>query len=235
MSESESSDNKSKDTTECMERADLNDETDHYEQKLKHIEWEYSNSMIKDWPKIRDKKLFFRREIARLKKFKNEKETATSSSPMVNNNIASEEKDIDKNKNIDQSYKNKAISEEEQWDINNKLLTEIYEEEELMKEMLIEEENYDASEEYSDFINSQDDIGLHNLENAMEAMEVENSKRKRTQYGSTSVKEEGPQERPSRSAGRWPPEKVDFQPSYILGQYRHMGTKGRDFEKLVQF
>jgi hypothetical protein len=64
---------------------------------------------------------------------------------------------------------------------------------------------------------------------------VENSKRKRTQYGSTSVKEEGPQERPTRSAGKWPPEKDDFQPSYIPGQYRHMGTKRRDFEKPVEF
>jgi hypothetical protein len=74
--------------------------------------------------------LFFIREIARLKKFKNEKETATSSSPKVNNNIASKVEDIDKNRNIDQSHKNKAISEEEHWDINNKILTESYEEEE---------------------------------------------------------------------------------------------------------
>jgi hypothetical protein len=37
MSEPESSDNKSKDTIECMERTDLNNEINHYEQKLKHI------------------------------------------------------------------------------------------------------------------------------------------------------------------------------------------------------
>jgi hypothetical protein len=49
-----------------MERTDLNNEINHSEQKLKHIEWEYSNSMIKHWPKIRDKELFFIREIARL-------------------------------------------------------------------------------------------------------------------------------------------------------------------------
>ena len=68
MSDSEFSDNKGKDVTECMEKADLDDEINHCEQKLKHIEWEYSNSMTKDWPMIREKELFFIREIARLKK-----------------------------------------------------------------------------------------------------------------------------------------------------------------------
>uniref|UniRef100_A0ACD5W3H8 Uncharacterized protein n=1 Tax=Avena sativa TaxID=4498 RepID=A0ACD5W3H8_AVESA len=81
----------------------------------------------------------------------------------------------------------------------------------------------------------QDEVGLHNLENAMEAMEVENSKRKRSTYGETSVKREGERERSTRSAGKWPPEKDDFQPSYIPEQYRYMGTKRRNFEKPVQF
>jgi hypothetical protein len=173
--------------------------------------------------------LFFIREIARLKKKKYEK-NITSSSYIVNKDTSNE------NININQDHKDKALSEEEQWDINNKLLSESYEEEEkLVNEMLAEEENYDATEEYSDFINSLDEVGLHNLENAMEAMEVESGKRKRSEYGSTSIKEEGPKERPTRSAGNWPPEKEDFQPTYIPGQYRHMGSKRRDFEKPVQF
>jgi hypothetical protein len=155
--ESEFSDNRSKDTTECMEKADLDSEINHYEQKLKQIEWEYNNSMIKDWPKIRENELFFIREIARLKRRKYEK-NMTSSSYTVNKDTGN------KNKNIVQEHKDKDLSEEEQWDIINKLLTESYEEEEkLMKEMLAEEENYDASEEYSDFINSLDEVGLHNL------------------------------------------------------------------------
>ena len=53
-----------------MEKVNLEDEINHCEAKLKHIEWEYSNSMIKDWPKIREKELFFIREIARLNKLK---------------------------------------------------------------------------------------------------------------------------------------------------------------------
>uniref|UniRef100_A0ACD5W4D0 Uncharacterized protein n=1 Tax=Avena sativa TaxID=4498 RepID=A0ACD5W4D0_AVESA len=81
----------------------------------------------------------------------------------------------------------------------------------------------------------QDEVGLHNLENKMEAMEVENRKRKRSTYGETSVKREGERERSTRSAGKWPPEKDDFQPSYIPKQYRYMGTKRRNFEKPVEF
>jgi len=75
-----------------MERADLDDEINHWEEKLKHIGWEYNNSMTKEWPKIREKELFFIREIARLKKLRNEKKQAASSSIMLNNNITPEEK-----------------------------------------------------------------------------------------------------------------------------------------------
>ena len=57
-----------------------------------------------------------------------------------------------------------------------------------MKEMLIEDPNYDDSEQNSDFLNSLDDVGLHNLENAMEAMEVESSHKRKRAYGETSVK-----------------------------------------------
>jgi hypothetical protein len=52
MSESEFSDNRCKDAIECMEKANQDNEITHWEGKLKHIEWEYNNSMIKDWPKI---------------------------------------------------------------------------------------------------------------------------------------------------------------------------------------
>ena len=233
VSDSEYSDNKNKGTTECMEKADLDDDINHWETKLKHIEWEYNNTMIKDWPKIREKQLFFIREIARLKKLKNEKKPTTSSAKIAKDNI--ETKNMDKNNDNTHNHKNKAICEEEQWDINNKILTESYEEEEeLIKEAMLEEEVYDYSEENSYFLNSLDEVGLHNLDNAMEAMEVESSKRKRV-FGETSVKREGERERPTRAAGQWPPEKDDFQPTYIPGQYKHMGSKRRDFERPVQF
>ena len=81
-----------------------------------------------------------------------------------------------------------------------------------------------------------DDEILHNLDNAMEAMEVDLGGHKiRRGYGESSVKREGERERPTRSAGKWPPEKDDYQPTYIPGQYTFMGSKRRGFEKVVQF
>uniref|UniRef100_A0A453HM05 Uncharacterized protein n=1 Tax=Aegilops tauschii subsp. strangulata TaxID=200361 RepID=A0A453HM05_AEGTS len=144
---------------------------------------------------------------------------------------------INNNNNKDKNIVQKeVVSEEEQWEINNKLLLESYEEEEeLIKEMWLEDERYDDSEQNSNFYNSLDDVGLHNLDNAMEAMEVENRGKRRTGYGESFVKREGERERPTRSAGQWPPEKDDYQPMYIPGQYRYVGTKRRDFEKPVQF
>uniref|UniRef100_A0A452XR55 Uncharacterized protein n=1 Tax=Aegilops tauschii subsp. strangulata TaxID=200361 RepID=A0A452XR55_AEGTS len=180
MSESEINDDKNKGVSECMEKANLEDEINHWEKKLKHIEWEYSHSMTKDWPKIRERELFIIREIARLKKLKNDKKFATSSSTMEDKIIASAETKanaiINKNAIINNNNKDKnivqeeeVISEEEQWDINNKLLLESYEEEEeLIKEIWLEDERYDDSEQNSDFYNSLDDVGLHNLDNAME-------------------------------------------------------------------
>ena len=160
ISQSENSDDKNKGATEFMEKVDLDNEIIHWENKLKHIEWEYSNSMTTDWPKIREKEVYFIREIARLKKLKDEKKFASSRSTKPNTTSVSKKKsdasnnnkaiidnnnnkdnNSNKDKNIVESHKNEDISEEEQWNINNKLLLESYEEEaELMKEILIEDE-----------------------------------------------------------------------------------------------
>ena len=78
MSETEISNDKNKGVTECMEKTNIDDEIIHWEKKLKHIEWEYSHSMTTDWPKIRERELFFIREIARLKRQK-----ARKSKPLV--------------------------------------------------------------------------------------------------------------------------------------------------------
>ena len=65
-------------------------------------------------------------------------------------------------------------------------------------------------------------------------MEVDSSAMRKR--GETSMKREE-RERPTRRAGDWPPppETGNFQPTYILGQYRYMGSKRRDFERPVQF
>jgi hypothetical protein len=84
-------------------------------------------------------------------------------------------------------------------------------------------------------MDSLDDEGIHNLDNATEAMEVDFGKSKRARYGESSVKNEGEMERPSRVSRNWPPEKDDYPYNYIPGQYTYMGTKRREFEKSVRF
>ncbi|XP_024313504.1 uncharacterized protein LOC104581709 isoform X1 [Brachypodium distachyon] len=61
------------------------------------------------------------------------------------------------------------------------------------------------------------------------------TRKRRRAYGDSSVKSEGARERPTRAGRKWPLEKDDFQPTYIPGQYKYMGSRRRDFEKPVQF
>jgi hypothetical protein len=119
--------------------------------------------------------------------------------------------------------------------INEKILSDSFEEEEFINEATKDIFNYDASEQLKNFINSLNDEGIHNLDNATEAMEVDFRKSKRARYGESSVKNEGEMERPYRVSGNWPPEKDDYPYNYILGQYAYMGTKRREFEKSVKF
>ena len=76
-------------------------------------------------------------------------------------------------------------------------------------------------------------FSLQDKDNAIEAMELDpgSSKRRR----GSEIKTEGEKERPSRMSGTWPPEKDELAYSYIPGQYKYMGSKGRQFEKTVQF
>jgi hypothetical protein len=85
------------------------------------------------------------------------------------------------------------------------------EEEEFINEAIKEIFDYDASEQLKDFMNYLDDEGIHNLNNATKAMEVDFEKSKRARYGESSVK----MERPSRVSGNWPPEKDDYPYNYI--------------------
>jgi Rps23 Pro-64 3,4-dihydroxylase Tpa1-like proline 4-hydroxylase len=108
------------------------------------------------------------------------------------------------------------------------------EEEEFINEATKEIFDYDASEQLKDFMNYLDDEGIHNLENATEAMEVDIGKSKRARHGESSVKNKGERERPSRVAGNWP-QKEDYPYNYIPCQYAYMGLKRREFEKTIKF
>jgi hypothetical protein len=48
--------------------------------------------------------------------------------------------------------------------------------------------DYDALEQLKDFMNSLDDEGIHNIDNATEPMEVDFGKSKRARYGESSKK-----------------------------------------------
>ena len=58
---------------EYMDTSDIDTQIKHYEQTLKNVRIEYDKSMIHEWSKIREKELYFIREIARLKKLQKDK------------------------------------------------------------------------------------------------------------------------------------------------------------------
>jgi hypothetical protein len=127
-----------------------------------------------------------------------------------NNMVRLGENEIEKDSN-----KEKQSNEDDQWDINEKLLLDSFEEEEeeftnetikeifdydaseqlkdfmnsfVINETIKEIFDYDASEQLKDFMNSFDDEGIHNLENATEAMEVDIGKSKRARHDESSIK-----------------------------------------------
>jgi hypothetical protein len=71
--------------------------------------------------------------------------------------------------------KEKQNNEDEQWEINEKILSDSFEEEEeeFINEATKEIFDYDALEQLKDFMNSLDDEGIPNLDNATKAMEVD--------------------------------------------------------------
>jgi hypothetical protein len=72
--------------------------------------------------------------------------------------------------------KAKQNNEDEQWEINEKILSDSFEEEEeeeFINEATKEIFDYDALEQLKDFMNSLDDEGIPNLDNATKAMEVD--------------------------------------------------------------
>lgn len=89
--------------------------------------------------------------------------------------------------------------------------------------------NYNDSEKNPNFYNSLDDEGVHNLENAMEAIQVDLARgKKRRSYGESLVKSEGERERHTRPIGQWPLEREIMNP-HTSGGYKYMGSKSRIF------
>ena len=249
-SESNIEENRRHSVCEFMEKLDIDNEIKHYEQKLSKIPDEYNTSMLCEWSAIREKEIYFRREIYRLNKIKKERELndkkhkasvvikkwKDESIPKdVQSHKAKSDLDTHKgkvmidNKELKLQKENEVkienteedvISEDEQWEINNKYLLESY-----------EEKDEDMNESYSKDLEIH--MSLQDKDNAIEAMDLDASSSKRRR--GPEIKTEEEKERHSRMSGTWPPEKEEPAYSYIPGQYKYMGSKRRQFEKTVQF
>ncbi|RCV34925.1 hypothetical protein SETIT_7G197200v2 [Setaria italica] len=112
--------------------------------------------------------------------------------------------------------------------INNKILLESYEEED---EDIIEIHSSKSESHILSLRNEE----LYNKDTAIEAMDIDPSPSKRRREQERDIKIEGETDRPSRKSGNWPPEKEEPIYTYIPGQYKHMGSKRREFERTVQF
>ena len=106
---------------------DLDNQIQYYEKKLSMIHDEYKTSMTCKWSAIREKELFFRREICRLDNIKKEIELKNKyfTTPVVikkqEDELKTKDKETHKVKEIVQINNIEYITnKEEQWKINNK-------------------------------------------------------------------------------------------------------------------
>jgi hypothetical protein len=132
---------------------------------------EYNNTMICEWPTVRERKLYFYRELSRLQRLRKNKEVAIEHLETKKNMVI-----LVENKPEEINDKEKQNDEDEHWKINEKILSDTFkekEEEDFINEAIKEIFDYDASEQLKDFMNSLDDEGIHNLDNATEAMDVD--------------------------------------------------------------
>uniref|UniRef100_K3ZF30 Uncharacterized protein n=1 Tax=Setaria italica TaxID=4555 RepID=K3ZF30_SETIT len=224
---------------EFMEKLDIDNEIKHYEKKLSKVQDEYNTSMICEWCASREKELYFRRELYRLNKIKKERELNNKRANMpimkhettlkhVSDKNSKIQKELENNKERVKEEEEVVISEEDQWEINNKILLESYEEED---EDIIEIHS-SKSESHIHYLGNEE---LCNKDAAIEAMDIDPSPSKRRREQERDIKIEGERDRPSRKPGNWPPEKEEPTYNYIPGQYKHMGSKRREFERTVQF
>jgi len=234
-SEAKLEENRRHSICEFMEKLDIDNEINHYKQKLSKIHDEYKTSMICKWAAIRERELYFRREICRLENIKKDRELNAKKfsipikkndfvSKQIDNRVREVQKELEHSKDKINDIEENDISEDEQWEINNKLLLESYEEE--------DDDTIEICSNSITLINPLENKELHN-NNAIEAMEIDPSSSKRRR--GPKIKIEGESERPTRKPGTWPPEKEEPAYRYIPGQYKHMGSKRREFEKKVQF
>jgi hypothetical protein len=103
---------------------DLDIEISYCKNKLNEISMEYNSTMLSEWPTSRERELYFYRELYRLQKLKKDKEVAIELLENKNNMII---RVANKPENLN---KEKESNEDEQWDLNEKILLDSFKEEE---------------------------------------------------------------------------------------------------------
>jgi hypothetical protein len=100
--------------SEFMEKLDLDIEISYCKNRLKEISMEYNSTMLSEWPTLRERELYFYRELYRLQKLKKDKEAGIELLENKNNMVILVE---NKPENLN---KEKRSNEDEQWDLNEK-------------------------------------------------------------------------------------------------------------------
>jgi hypothetical protein len=163
--------------SEFMEKPDLDIEISYCKDKLKNISMEYNSTMICEWSTLRENELYFYIELSRLQVLKKNKEAIIEHLETKKNMVI-----LVENKPEEINDKERQNNEDEQWEINKKILSDNFEEkeeEEFINETIKQIFDYDALEQLKESMDSLDDKGIHNLDNATEAMEVDFRKSKR--------------------------------------------------------
>jgi hypothetical protein len=111
--EKEPIENRRHTVSEFMEKSDLDVEISYCTDKLKEMSMEYNSTMICEWPTVREKELYFYRELFRLQMLKKNKVAIKHLETKKNMVILVENKPEEINKE-------KQNNEDEQWEINKK-------------------------------------------------------------------------------------------------------------------
>jgi hypothetical protein len=123
-------------------KPDLDIEISYFKDKLKEISMKYNSTMICEWPTLREMELYFYRELFRLQRLKKDKEAIIELLETKKNMVI-----LVENKPEEVIDKGKQSNEDEQWEINEKMLLDSFKEkevEEFINEATKEIFDYDA-------------------------------------------------------------------------------------------
>jgi hypothetical protein len=123
-------------------KPDLDIEISYFKDKLKEISMKYNSTMICEWPTLREMELYFYRELFRLQRLKKDKEAIIELLETKKNMVI-----LVENKPEEVIDKEKQSNEDEQWEINEKMLLDSFKEkevEEFINEATKEIFDYDA-------------------------------------------------------------------------------------------